>query len=215
MKRLLQMTVQGLRLHVKRAVFMLVLAACLSWAASAIAQNTNTNASTNAVPSGSFDILRAGERLLVILTDIPMGPLNYDQNISEDGYITLHLDKRFLAAGKTRSQLQKEITDAYKPNFYVRITVTVKQEERFFYVSGQVRAPNRYMYSGEMTVLKAIATSGGFGQFPRRTQVQVTRAKDGRVEIVDCKKAEKSTKLDLPIYPGDKVYVPDSPLGLD
>ena len=93
-------------------------------------------------------------------------------------------------------------------------SVAVKQEERFFYVSGRVRVPNRYLYSGEIKASQAIATSGGFDQFARRTKVEVTRAATGKVEIVDVEAANKNPKLDITIYPGDRIYVPESPFGI-
>lgn len=208
---------QDLRRGASQCLFLtLLLASVMTGLVAVSGAEPSSNATTNAVSAvkDSTDILRAGERLVIVLTDIPMGPFNYDQNISEDGYITLHLDKRFQAAGKSRSQLQKEIRDAYVPNFYVRMTVTVKQEERFFHVMGQVRAPNRYLYAGETTVLKAIATAGGFASYAKSSEVQVTRAANKQTIIVDCEKAKKNAKLDLPIYPGDFIFVKESPWGI-
>lgn len=215
MKRLSQMTVQGFHLQVKLSLLLLVLSASLPWMAFAAEQNTSTNASTNAVAGGSFETLRPGDRITVVLSDVPApGPYTLDRTIAEDGSITLHLDKQFQAAGKSRTQLEKEIKAAYVPNLYVRMNVAVKQEERFFYVSGRVRVPNRYLYSGEIKASQAIATSGGFDQFARRTKVEVTRAATGKVEIVDVEAANKNPKLDITIYPGDRIYVPESPFGI-
>ena len=119
--------------------FVLALATLLPLAA-ALAQ---APAAPKGGDSGSTDILNVGERIVVILSDIPNGPPPQEVVISEDGKITLHLDKTFSAAGKTRSQLEKEIKEYYVPNFYTRMTVTVKQEERFVYVGGFVKSPNR------------------------------------------------------------------------
>jgi protein involved in polysaccharide export with SLBB domain len=156
--------------------------------------------------SGSTDVLNAGERIVVILSDIPNGPPPQEVVISEDGKITLHLDKTFTAAGKTRSQLEKEIKEYYVPNFYTRMTVTVKQEERFVYVDGFVKAPNNYPYRPGMTLLKAITVAGGFSEFGKKSEVTITR--DGREQKVDCEKALKDPKLDRPLFPGDRIYVP-------
>ncbi len=89
----------------------------------------------------STDILRVGEKIQVLLADLPTGIIGADLTISEDGKITLHLDQTFQAAGKTRSKLETEIRARYVPNFYTKMTVTVKQEERFVYVGGFVKQP--------------------------------------------------------------------------
>jgi protein involved in polysaccharide export with SLBB domain len=58
-----------------------------------------------------------------------------------------------------------------------------------------------------MTVLKAIQTAGGFTEFAKRTKVQVTRANGHKEKPVNYDKAVKNPKLDLPIYPGDQIFV--------
>ena len=106
------------------------------------------------------------------------------------------------------SQLQTEIRTRYVPSFYLEMTVNVKPEDRFFFVLGEVRQSDRYLYSGHTTVLKAIAAAKGFTDFADKTEVQVTRASNGQKEKIDCKKAQKNSKLDLVIYPGDSIFVP-------
>ena len=92
------------------------------------------------------------------------------------------------------------------------LTVTLTREELWFYVGGEVRNPNRYIYSGELTVLKAIQTAGGFTEYAKRSKVQVTRANGRKEKPVDCGKALKNPKLDLPIFPGDQVHVDRRPI---
>lgn len=156
----------------------------------------------------STDLLRVGEKIQVLLADIPTGTIPADLTISEDGKITLHLDQSFIAAGKTRSQLEVEIRARYVPNFYTKMTVTVKQEDRFVYVGGFVKATGSYPYRPGLTLLKAISVAGGFSEFGDKTKVTITRNADGRVETVDCVKAVKDPRLDRPLYPNDRVEVP-------
>jgi len=56
-------------------------------------------------------------------------------------------------------------------------------------------------------VLKAISVAGGFTEFANKTNVEVTRINGEKPIIVDCKKALRIHKLDIPIYPGDHVFV--------
>ena len=72
---------------------------------------------------------------------------------------------------------------------------------------GQVRKPDRYEYLSTMTVLQAIKAAGDFTDYAKKTVVEVTRANGTKI-IVNCKKAQKNPRLDIPIYPGDSIYVP-------
>ena len=58
-----------------------------------------------------------------------------------------------------------------------------------------------------LTLLKAISSAGDFSEFGDKTEVTITRVGD-RKEVVDCKKALKDPKLDRPLFPGDRIYVP-------
>lgn len=151
--------------------------------------------------------IRVGDKLLIILLDTPPGPIPHEQAIGEDGKITLHLNQEFTAVGKTRSQLQQEIVGRYVPAYYKRLTVNIKVEDKFFFVQGEVKLPNRYILSPDMSVLKAISTAGGFTDFANRREVQLTRL-GGEKFIVDCKEALKRQELDLKVYAGDQVVVP-------
>jgi len=63
------------------------------------------------------------------------------------------------------TQLQDEIVAIYVPKYFQRMTVSIKTDDRFFSVLGEVRNPSRQQYVGQMTVLKAIASAGGFTEF--------------------------------------------------
>ncbi len=131
----------------------------------------------------------------------------HEERIKDDGTITLKHIGSIKAAGKTVGELQADVHKAYVPKLYRTLVVTVKAEDRFFWVNGEVKLNNRYVHSGEHTVLKAIATAGGFTDFAKTWAVELTRV-DGKKYTVDCKKAQKDPKLDLPVYPGDIIYVP-------
>ncbi|MEQ2006675.1 MAG: polysaccharide biosynthesis/export family protein [Limisphaerales bacterium] len=155
----------------------------------------------------SVETLRAGDKIQVLLADLPPGIISAEVTISEDGKITLHLDQTFQAAGKSRTKLESEIRARYVPNFYTKMTVTVKQEDRFVFVGGFVKAPNRYPYTTGLTVLKAISAAADFSEFGDKTKVTITRS-DGSKETMDCKAAIEKPSLDRPLFPGDRIYVP-------
>jgi polysaccharide export outer membrane protein len=126
--------------------------------------------------------------------------------IGEDGNLSLLYIGPVKAAGKTPSQLQAEIHDLYVPKLYSGLNVVVIGEAKYFYVDGDVRAPNKYEYHSDMTVVKAVTVAGGFTDFAKKNKVQITHA--GHIRTVNVPKAIDNPSLDVPVYPGDKIFVP-------
>lgn len=173
--------------------------------------SVSTNAApTNTVapPAQTADQIQPGVKLTIIFSGIPSPPPKHEEKVREDGYISPPLLGRVLAAGKTVGKLQEDLQSLYVPAYFTRaLTVTVSIEERWFYVGGEVKNANRYIYSGEVTVMKAIQAAGDFTPFANRKKVKVIRT-SGKTETVNYDKALKNPKLDLPVYPGDQVIVP-------
>lgn len=167
---------------------------------------------STAIPGGSHDSLDAlhvGDTITIDFSDMPVIYPSRDERIKEDGTITLLEGKSFVAAGKTRGQLEKEIHDFYVPRFYVKMTVSISQktQTQFYYVRGEVRRPDRQIYISRITVLKAIASANDFTDFARKSRVVLTRA-NGQKVVINCKKALKNPNLDLEVLPGDDIFVP-------
>ncbi len=165
-----------------------------------------------AVDRAATDRLNVGDLLGVTYSGLESNPAPHEERIKEDGTITLPFIGSVKSAGLTPGELQREIRETYiKRKFYTEnLNITVTAKERYFFVGGQVRSPNRYLYAEGMTVLKAIQSAGDFNEFAKRSRVQVTR-RDGQTFIVNCNKAlDNPTKYDLPVYPGDQVIVPRS-----
>jgi len=112
-----------------------------------------------------------------------------------------------LAAGRSLGVVEKEIVDLYVPKWYRQLSVTLKTEEKWYSVGGEVKQPGRQAYLGPTTVLRAIQSCGDFTDFAQRKKVELHRA-NGQREIVDCKKARTNSKYDLPVCPGDAIIVP-------
>jgi protein involved in polysaccharide export with SLBB domain len=133
--------------------------------------------------------LRSGDQLQIKI-DTGLGSQSTadqpsDVSINEDGYISLALVGRIKAEGLTASELAERIQANYVPRYYVRCTATVLVAQRFFYVNGEVRNPNRYMWSEDVTLMKAISTASGFTDFANRQKVQLVRGKE-RPQVFDC-----------------------------
>lgn len=155
------------------------------------------------------EVFHVGDSVTVVFTDLPTPTPAFEEKVKEDGTITLLLNQPFTAAGKTRGDLEKEIRKRYVPDFYKYMTVTIKPKEQtlFYYLDGEVKAPARQTYIERTTVLKAIASAGGFTDFAKKKAVKLTRL-DGRQFTVNCVKARTDPGLDLEVYPGDKIFVP-------
>ncbi len=159
-----------------------------------------------ASPENSADILHSGDQITVTFQDVP----NYQPmeiRIRDDGQISLPLGVSLAAAGKKVGELEKAIHDAYVPTYFVRLTVTVRPAERAIFVGGYVRAPGRYAYTPQMSVLKAIKVAGDFTEYANKRRVELTRG-DGSHVVIDCVKARRRPELDLPVFPGDSIWVP-------
>lgn len=158
-------------------------------------------------PDPTADTLQVGNKLIITFADMPTPIPPMEETIREDGMISLHLGQKIQAAGKKKGQLEEEIVALYVPKYYVRLSVSIKQEERFFTVGGEVRQPNRQVYLGRMTVLSAITAAGGFTEFADKKKIEVIRANRKKDKINWFKAQEDPQKYDLPIYPGDQIHV--------
>lgn len=196
-----------------------LLATCLALAASLVftgCRSTDVPPFSSDAPSGSLsqnagdsDVFAVGNIVTVTFSGVSELLVPHEETIKEDGTITLTLIGAVKAAGKSAGELQKEIHDRYVPKYYnANLTVTVKSQMRVYYVGGQVKAPGRQEYIGTTTVTKAIQSAGDFTDFAKRTAVELTRAGSKKPIKVNCKKALKDPRLDLPVFPGDKIHVP-------
>jgi protein involved in polysaccharide export with SLBB domain len=176
----------------------LVLTGCDSFTETA---GPSANDKTNVVVAH----FHVGETVNVNFSGPPEPPAPHQELIKEDGTITLPLILTIQAVGKTAGELQTEIHDLYVPKYYVRLTVTVKPGDLFYFVRGEVRSPGPKPYGGETTVTKAIASAGDFTDFASH-KVSLTRA-NGQVIKVDVDKASDNPALDLQVYPGDQIKV--------
>lgn len=161
-----------------------------------------------AVPRG-LDLLNVGDSMNIEFTDLPVPVSSREERIKEDGTVSLMEGKTFVAAGKTRGQLEKEIHDFYVPQYYLKMTVSIrpKDQTQFYYVRGEVKNPTRQIYISRIHLLQAIASAGDFTDFARKSAVLLTRT-DGRKITINCVKARKDDALNLEILPGDIIDVP-------
>jgi protein involved in polysaccharide export with SLBB domain len=157
---------------------------------------------------GSAETIQVGDDLLISFSDLPDPKQPFEDKVKSDGTILLMQNQTFTVTNMTTGELEKDIRARYVPAFYKNMTVTVSYagQTRFYYVGGEVRAPGRQIYTGPITVIKAIDTAGGFTDFAKKTKVELTRV-NGHVEYINCNKVLKDPRLDPQVFPGDKIHV--------
>jgi polysaccharide export outer membrane protein len=175
-----------------------------------------STAPTAAPNAGGFratndvDVLKIQDEVLVTFADVPLELKPIQDQVKQDGTITLLFNHTFPVAGKSRRVVEKEVHDFYVPSYYRNMTVTVRvvASTQFYYVNGEVKVPNRQIYIGRpLTVTQAIASAGGFTDFAQKRGVILTRASGQKIKV-NCVKALKDPTLDPLVYPGDSIYVP-------
>jgi protein involved in polysaccharide export with SLBB domain len=161
----------------------------------------------SALGTGSGMLIRAGEKITITFSDLPPpGIQPHEQRVREDGTITLPFNKTVVAAGKTARQLEEDIRNQYVPQLFKRLTLTVKTDERFFYVGGEVKIAARQPYLGFMTVTRAVQAAGDFTDFANRKKIDLIRA-TGQKHRINWYKAIENPQLDLEVCPGDQIIV--------
>jgi polysaccharide biosynthesis/export protein len=134
--------------------------------------------------------------------------------VRPDGKISLPLLNDVQAAGLTPMELQAEVTKDLKgfiSNPQVTIIVTQINSRRV-YVLGEVAHPGAFAMLPHMTVLQALSSAGGLGQFAKSSGIYVLRGENGRQvtfpfnykEVVRGKRADQNITL----QPGDTIVVP-------
>lgn len=134
--------------------------------------------------------------------------------VRPDGMITLPLIGEIKATGQTPVQLQEAITTELKKYMSdPQVTVIVAEVHSLtFNVVGQVNKPGYYPLTRRMTVLDAIALSGGFQPFAKQKKIYVLRASNGKQvrlpfnykDVIKGKRPDENIEL----KPRDTVVVP-------
>lgn len=118
------------------------------------------------------------------------------------------------AGGKTTRQVQEEIlkrlADGYLNDPVVSLTL-VEINSLKCSVFGQVAHSGTIKFTPGMTIVEAIAQSGGFSALARKNLVQVTRTIDGRKQTYDVpvELIGEGKRPNFPMMPGDEVFVPE------
>lgn len=135
--------------------------------------------------------------------------------VDAGGRASFPLAGSFQAAGLTPNQVAEELTRRLSGNYIRDPQVTVNLEEtvsQVVTVDGQVVRPGLYPVVGRMTLMRAVATAGGVGEFARLDDVVVFRTVGGQrfAALYNLRAIRRGGYADPEIFANDIVVVGDS-----
>lgn len=143
------------------------------------------------------------------------GELSKTVPVRPDGMITLPLVGEIKAVGLTPIQLQDQVTTALqKVVSEPQVTVmVVSVNSMSFNIMGQVNKPGYYPLTRPITILDAIALSGGFRDFAKQKKIYVLRrTENGTEERLKFNYKEvikgKNMAQNIKLLPHDVLVIP-------
>lgn len=144
-------------------------------------------------------LLDTGDKLRIFVYGQPS--LSRLYTVDHSGQISVPLIGHVHARGNTTAGLEKSIKSRLGTQYVKDPHVTVDvQQNRPFFILGEVRSAGQYPYVNGMTVQSAIAVAGGFAERANERKVQITRRINGVIEKMDV-------PADYVVMPGDTLYV--------
>jgi polysaccharide biosynthesis/export protein len=134
--------------------------------------------------------------------------------VRPDGKITLPLIGDIQAAGISTKGLQSLLTKklkTYTKNPEVTV-ILVESNSKKFYIIGKIKRPGTYPLSPDMTVLQALAVTGGLEEWADKDSIRIIRRSGGKESVIlfDYNKVMSGENLEQNILlePGDTIIVP-------
>jgi polysaccharide biosynthesis/export protein len=109
-----------------------------------------------------------------------------------------------------RDEIQKRLADGYLVNPGVSLSVAERNSLKCS-VFGQVAHSGTIKFTPHMTIVEAIAQSGGFAPLAKKNYVQVTRTIGKRKETYELpvEAIGEGKRPNFELMPGDQVFVPE------
>lgn len=177
------------------------------------AQGTTKPAAQGVVTPGMTDNYLIGETDVVMVSVLKEPTLSNSMPVRPDGMISMPLLGDVKAAGKTPMQLADDITTKLKkyiqdPNVTIILTQMISKK---VYLIGEIGKIGPMEMTPGMTLLQAISTAGGFGQFANVKKTYILRNDGGKLQKIPVhyKQALRGdSSLNIALNPGDTIVVP-------
>lgn len=191
----------------------LLLLACALIVVACSSTPAQPPASTAPVASTEYKI-GPGDTLQVFVWNRP--ELSVTVPVRPDGHLSTPLIENMKAAGKTPSELSRDMETAlaeYVRTPKVNIIVTSFIGGDQVRVVGQAARPQSLPYRTGMTVLDVMIAVGGLGEFAAGNRARLSRTVDGkqtetRLRIQDLMNGDMGANL--PVLPGDVIIIPET-----
>jgi polysaccharide export outer membrane protein len=173
-------------------------------------QALTTTSSGGAVTTPDYRFVPGDKLRIEVYKD---AQLSQSAQIRPDGKITLPLIGDIAAVNQTPAQLRDAITQSLK-EYMTNPSVTVIVVETVVptaFVMGEVRTPGSVPLQGDISVLQALALSGGLTEFAKSSQIRVLRKSTTGVETIPVRYKDAlrgDAKAIVYLRPGDTVIVP-------
>lgn len=159
--------------------------------------------------------LGPGDVIEIRVTD--QEALSGEYEVGEDGTIRFPWIENVEVAGHTRGELAEIIEDKLADGWLRQPQVTVRvldRQNREVSVLGQVNAPGSYLFKERLTLVQAISLAGGMNPLAHAKRVKLIRETDEGTKTyeIDVREILESKRADLPLEPGDIVFVPEAPI---
>jgi len=131
--------------------------------------------------------------------------------VRPDGKISIPLLGEVNAAGLSPDELRRQLETIAKP-FFADVTATVMVNDinsRKVFITGAVAQPGGFRLNGPMTVLQAIALSGGFSESAGKDRFDIIAPGDaqGTRRRFSYKAIVRGKAPDVALKPGDTIVV--------
>lgn len=145
--------------------------------------------------------LQAGEKIKV--TVFGEDRLSGDYDIDPAGFVSLPLAGTIKAAGLSKPELEKALSQKFRGEYLRNPKVTVDVASfRPFYILGEVGKPGEYAFRSGLNVLSAAALAGGTTYRASRSTALIQHVgEDGFKEY--------PLSPTIPILPGDLIRIPE------
>lgn len=167
---------------------------------------------TSATETQAEYVIGLGDQLQIMVWKEP--ELTQAMSVRIDGRISLPLIGDVEAAGKTIRDLKKILEVKYATVIAEpAVSVMLVQSKSWrYYIIGKVAQPGEFPIDFPITVLQAIAKSGGFQEWAKTDKISIVRREGGRETIssfnYEALVNGQNLEQNALVKPGDTIIIP-------
>ncbi|MBN2724634.1 MAG: polysaccharide export protein [Deltaproteobacteria bacterium] len=170
------------------------------------------------VPKNTYNVTPAplviGEGDIITITSFTEKLPSGEFTVSGDGLISYPFAGQVKVLGKKTDEIQKIIISRLKDGYFRNPVLYVgfkKNNSQTVTIFGQVKTPGNFQYEPKVTVLQALAKSGGLTQSADKEAITIMRTQSGRklrirVSITDITEGKTPN---FSLLPGDIIIIPE------